>query len=73
MAKERVSIGCVYCTGAGTNEENRQKLRNFRGEKKNCTELDSYPSILACKPEEVGHASFIVTRCLVNLIMAKIK
>ena len=21
--------GCVYCTGAGTNEENRQKLRKI--------------------------------------------
>ena len=43
--------GCVYCTGAGTNEENRQKLRKIseKKKKKNCTERDSNPSILACK------------------------
>ena len=27
-------LGCVYCTGAGTNEENRQKLRKCQRKKK---------------------------------------
>ena len=32
--REYNNYGCVYCTGAGTNEENRHKLRKFQRKKK---------------------------------------
>ena len=30
MLHRGLIIGCVYCTGAGTNEENRHKLGKFQ-------------------------------------------
>ena len=32
--KKKNFHGCVYCTGAGTNEKNRHELRKFQREKK---------------------------------------